>query len=45
MVPGVLEPDFGKKNDPVPRPSKKQKDVFVRIYELQDELREKIHTD
>jgi len=45
MVPEVEEPDFGEENDPVTRPTKKEKDVFVRIYELQDEMREKIYTD
>ena len=45
MVPEVIEPEVIEENDHVPRPSKKQKDVFVRIYELQDELREKIYTD
>ena len=34
MVPDVLEPDFGEENDPVTRPTKKEKDVFVSIYKL-----------
>ena len=45
MVPEVLEEDSGKEDDPVPLPSKKQEDMFIRIYDLNDEMREKIYTN
>ena len=45
MVPEALEPDLGEENVPVTRLTKKENDVFVRIYELQDEMRKKIYTD
>ena len=31
MVPEVIEEDFGKDDDIVPQPSKKQKDIFVVV--------------
>ena len=45
MVPEVLEEDFDKEDDIVTQPSKKHKDVFMRVYNLNDEMREKIYTD
>ena len=45
MVPEVLEEDFGKDNDIMPRPGRKWKDIVVRIYDLNNEMREKIYID
>ena len=45
MVHKVLEEDSGKDDDIVPQPSKKQKNIFVHIYKLNNEMCEKIYTD
>ena len=39
------EDDDENSEEPAIRPRKKHRDIFVRVIDLQDELREKIHTD
>ena len=45
MVPELLEKHFGEEDDIVPQPSKEHKHVSVRVYDLNDEMCEKIYTD
>ena len=51
---GITNHDFGSDSEddedenseePEIRPRKKHRDIFVRVIDLQDELREKIYTD
>ena len=41
----IEEEDDENSKEPAVRPRKKHRDIFVRVIDLQDELREKICTD